>query len=148
VLWLAFAVLFGACSNRELPPSPAVQALIEKLDDARPSKRIDAAIELMRMGPSARAAVPALIANLGKKRDPGETSMMANALLRIGPGAALPALIGALSSDDPDVASGAAFVIGGFGRAARSAVPALLKALENPRTRASASASLKMIQDG
>jgi HEAT repeat protein len=137
----------AACANTA--PDPQQEAriaeLIRDLHSQTPLKRMDAASALMRIGPPAKSAVPALVENL--KAEPAEVSTMINALLRIGPGASLPALVNALDSSDGETASNAAFAIGGFGRAARPVIPALLKALENPRTRSSAAAALKFIQE-
>jgi HEAT repeat protein len=146
ILVTCFGLLVVACAGPQANPQQEarIAELIQQLHARESVKRIDAATALMRIGPAAKSAVPALVENL--KADPGEASMMINALLRIGPGAALPALVDALDSSDREVASNAAFAIGGFGRAARPVIPALLKALENPRTRSSAAAALDYIQ--
>jgi HEAT repeat protein len=109
-----------------------------------------AAEQLQHIGPAARAAVPALIVNLGSGHDGGRQLLnvaATNALLRIGPGAALPALIEAVKGQDRDVAYGAAFTIGGFGKAAKPAIPTLLAALDDPAVRPAANTALQMIDE-
>jgi HEAT repeat protein len=133
---------------QEARHDPRVQELITQLKTGDDGARVHAADELRRIGPGAKAAVPALIENLGDGHQHQMVNVAAtNALLRIGPGAALAPLVAALDSDDPQIAYGAAFTIGGFGHAARSAAPALLKALERPQTRGAANVALKMIQE-
>jgi HEAT repeat protein len=150
IAWLcAFALSLTACSNPVDPtPDPRVAELVEQLESENANDRTSAAVKLMKIGPPAYPAVPALIENLGDEPDPGELAMTMNALLRIGPGSSLSPLIDALSSDNPGLASNAAFAIAGFGRAGRSAIPALMKALEDPEVRRSAAAALEEIQKG
>lgn len=137
-------VMLAGCSGGA--PDPKVLALINELGSPSVEARTRAAQEIQRFGPAASAAVPALIANLGT----GHRNQMlvvnaTNALLRIGPRASVPKLIEAVQAGDPEIAYGAAFTLGGFGAAAKPAVPALLAALENPDVRPAAHTALQMI---
>lgn len=150
---LGLAAMVSACASKPAPPpvpTCAIKELIAQLEDDDLNVRTQAAFKVMRMGPAASAAVPALIENLGTGRGKEQALNVAatNALLRIGPGAALAPLVEALEGEDREVAYGAAFTIGGFGRSAKSAVPALMKALEDPDTREPAATALAMIRDG
>ncbi len=94
----------------------AVPSLVAKLDEDPVDRRL--AVEVLsEMGPSARAAAPAL-ARLG------ETA----ALETIGP-AAFPDLVALLDHEDPAVRDGAARALAGFGPAAATAVEALVRAM-------------------
>lgn len=117
-----------------------VEQLIDDLKSSAGDMRVDAYRELMRLGPAARAAVPALIERLD---DPWNTDAI-NALLAIGPGSALEPLVQALNAKGA-TARGAAMVIAAFGPAARSARPALLKAREDPELRSLAVSALREI---
>jgi HEAT repeat protein len=142
------AVLADGCT-RESKPDPRVAGLIKKLETGSIEEKTQAAEDLANLGPAASPAVPALVKNLGSGHSSTRYVLninSTNALLRIGPRAALPALIEALKSDDLEIVNGAAITIGGFGRAARPAVPALLKTLQDQQTRESAKAALEMIQ--
>ncbi|MDX2166170.1 MAG: HEAT repeat domain-containing protein [Deltaproteobacteria bacterium] len=134
------------CLRRTGPDPVEMAHLIRELDspDWRVSTR--AAERLMLMGPAAEPAVPALIRQLG----PGGPRQMqnlaaANALARIGPRAALPALAEAIGGKDPDIAYGAIWTLGMYGRAARAARPAILTALEDPRLQSVADRVLRVI---
>lgn len=137
----------AGCAGGSAQPSPEVSRLITQLHADDLNQRTDAAMKLMRFGPAASEAVPALVENLGPGR--GKAQMLnvsaTNALLRIGPRAAVPALIAAVQGEDRDVAYGAAFTLGGFGAAARPAVPVLLAALDDPAVRPAAHTALQMI---
>ncbi len=150
ILAIALLATLCACSRTGGQPDPKVGALISQLRSDDLNARLKAAEQLRQMGPAASAAVPALIVNLGSGRD-GRRQLLnvaaTNALLRIGPGAALPALIEAVKGQDRDVAYGAAFTIGGFGKAAKPAVPVLLAALEDPAVRPAAHNALQMIDE-
>ena len=148
---LAIALLATVCAcSRTGAPDPKVSALIRQLQSDDWGARLKAAEQLRQIGPAASAAVPALVANLGSGHD-GRRQLInvaaTNALLRIGPGAALPALIEAVKGDNREVAYGAAFTIGGFGKAAKPAVSVLLAALEDPAVRPAAHSALQMIDE-
>jgi HEAT repeat protein len=134
------------CSNPQ--QDARIRELIVQLQSGDEVKRMNAAEELMRIGPPARAAVPALIENLGEGRRNQLVNVAAtNALLRIGPGSSLAPLIAALDGDDPEIAAGAAITIGGYGRGGRPAVSALTKAMQKPNLRESATVALRMIEE-
>ena len=71
----------------------------------------------------------------------------AEALVRIGPGPVVPSMIEALRNAEAAVRANAAVVLGAFGPAAKSAVPALARALKdaNPRVRELAGEALNRI---
>jgi len=146
---LFVALLLVGCSAPEDPKQAArVQELIKQLHADTENARWEAADKLMRMGYRAKAAVPALIENLGDGHEHQLVTVAAiNALLRIGPAASLPPLMEALKSDDPQIVSGSLATLAGFGAAARPAVPAIIKLLDNPKTRGDAASTLKMIRD-
>jgi HEAT repeat protein len=136
-----------ACYRRQAPDPLELAQLIRDLGspNARVAER--ASEKLMVMGPAAEAAVPALVRNLGPGNGARQMVNLSatNALLRIGPRAALPALVEAVQGDDPGIAYGAIWTLGGFGRAARAARPAILTALENPKLQSVADRILRMI---
>jgi HEAT repeat protein len=148
--FFCLALTLAGCGEAPLSPERAAEVgqLIAQLqsDDVRVCAA--AADRLMRLGPSARAAVPALIQNLGTGA--GKRQMVnvtaTNALLRIGPRAALEPLIAALDDEDRDVAYGAAFTIGGYGRAAQSAIPALQRKMQDPHMGGAARNAIAMIR--
>jgi hypothetical protein len=100
-----------------------------------------ACTEIMRIGPPAGAAVPALLAHV----DQGNEALAVNALLAIGPAAATGGLIQALDGEDKKTARFAAQVIGLFGPAAAAAKPALLRAATDPDLQSAATESLREI---
>ena len=130
---------------------PAVPALIKALKNGKKKIRAHAAEALGKIGPKARAAVPALVQELRNQGDgkdtiainigenaffryPGPRSRAATALGQIGPEAkaAVPALAQVLKDDDSSIRTAAARALGNIGTAA---VPALLKALQNDDAR-------------
>jgi serine/threonine protein kinase/HEAT repeat protein len=110
---------------------PTVEKLLEALRD--PASRWIAVVALGQIGPTAQAAVPALVEAL---EDP-ELAVRwdaAKALGKMGPAAAraVPALAAVLhEQDDPIVRQRAVVALGEIGPAARSAVPALIGALKD-----------------
>ncbi|MCI0458601.1 MAG: HEAT repeat domain-containing protein [Gemmataceae bacterium] len=114
---------------------PAVPALVKALGSPENEVRFYAALALGQIGPAARESAPALVRVLA---DPDEDvrRKAAGALGEVGGQAeeVVPALV-KLFHEDPDVADAAAEAAGRFGKAA---APALLKALEDPKTRHSA----------
>jgi hypothetical protein len=124
-------------------PNAAVDAHIQHLIadlDAGGTARANATTELMRWGPSARAAVPALIAHHS------EDLLALNALIRIGPGVATGALVQALEGKDKKAAAFAAQVLGFYGPAAAAAKPALLKAVSDPDLKDAAAEALRAVE--
>jgi HEAT repeat protein len=113
------------------PPAPAaVPMLIEALNDETQSVRCDAAVALGRYEePQRGAALPALLDALQDK-DEWVRCMAAKSLARYRAGAqqAVPTLAQILGSERPALRGHAAVILGEFGPAASSAVPALQKA--------------------
>lgn len=82
--------------NSDTKRSPA--ELVAALKDKALSSRVDAALDLGKLGPSAKDAVPALIAVLAEDKDPFARRAAAVALGQIGPAAreAVPRLVAIL----------------------------------------------------
>jgi HEAT repeat protein len=110
-----------------------------KHPDARVQQ--EAALALGRLGPAARAAVPALIKTLRAKHAPNKVYVYAarkeaaKTLGRIGPAAesAVPALIEVLQDESPSailVHEAAVTALGDIGQPAELVVPALIQALQ------------------
>jgi HEAT repeat protein len=106
----------------------AVPRLIKALE--REEVRAKAAAVIARIGPDAKATVPALIAALGDK-NPETCNEVLFALAAIGPDAAeaVPAIIQAMHSPETDVCYSACFALGKIGPAAKAAKDDLLKNL-------------------
>jgi len=107
--------------------------------------RAECAAALGGLGPSGRAAVPALFAAL---QDPSEAvrAAAARALTGIGPGPEdVPRLVAALGSKDPYVVAFAAWSLGNLGSAAQAAVPDLARALARADTNAVVAGALARI---
>lgn len=164
----------GACADtlgRLRPTAVTAAALpnyVEALDDpGSPSELREALIEgLMRFGPEARPAVPAIIRALrsAEARSHGVDADMralmlrdsaARALGRLAPGTPFaPEAIGALSTSLDDRAVPVARSLGEFGPAARAAAPAMLRVLRQagdrraPRDVASSAEALRRIAPG
>jgi HEAT repeat protein len=109
----------------------AVPRLIAALK--REEGRLKTAAILARIGPPAKAAVPALIEALGDK-NPETRSEVLFALAAIGPGAkqAVPAVARALGDPEMDVRYAACYALGKIGPAAMSAKAELQKRLTSP----------------
>lgn len=121
--------------------------LMREVESTDARMALHAAEELATLGPAAAPAVPALIRQLGSGRSwrAPVNAAATNALLRIGPRAALPPWVAAVQGQDRDVALGAIFTLGGFGAAAKAARPALLTALEDPQLQGAANRALRQI---
>jgi HEAT repeat protein len=83
------------------PPAPAggdLPAILERLKAEKAPDRMEAAAAIGRLGPGAKAAVPALVAAFPQEKDPFARRAMIAALGAIGPEAreAVPALIAAV----------------------------------------------------
>jgi HEAT repeat protein len=133
----------------DIPPGPeALPALLASLEDRDWEVSYDAARALGAMGAEAAAACGPLVRRLEERRLPHAASY---ALVRIG-APAVEELLGALERGDGDLRSWVAFTLGGMGRKARAAVPALAALLEDPDplVRANAAGALLRItaEDG
>lgn len=109
----------------------AVPGCIRSLENKRPL-RFYALQVLMRIGPDAAPAVPALMATL----DDDDATLRREALFAlgsIGPGAsgAVEKIVSKLSDDDADVAHAACYALGKIGAGAQAALPALAKQMES-----------------
>jgi HEAT repeat protein len=120
------------------------QVIIPRIDRplSNPKLREVAVRLLIRFGPDAAGAVPALIDALESLPEDGEEARQFRrgahfALAAIGPAAAdaVPLLIEALSSEDPQVRGSAAYALGKIGPAAEAAVPHLRERLPDLDTK-------------
>jgi HEAT repeat protein len=116
----------------------AAPVLIALWKDRDPNVRSEVFNSLYAMGPQAGAAIPALAAAV---RDRDAAPHAIRALGSIGPDA-LPTLTEILKGGDPRDAVDAATAIGGMGPRAKDAVPALVEALKNRVTAATAGHAL------
>jgi HEAT repeat protein len=107
--------------------SDAVPLLLPLLDDDHEKTQELACLALVRLGPEAEAAVPALTSKVARRDCPFRRDAML-ALRQIGPGAsaAVPTLIGVLSDEDAGYRKAAADALAGIGEAA---LPALVETL-------------------
>lgn len=125
-----------------------VKGLIAQLQDVDAAKREQAADELGRLGPQAKAAVPTVARQLEDRNQRVRISA-ATALSRFGAEAksVVPQLIEALKDCDAFVAPAAASALGHIGPEAKAAVPALVLALksEEPATRSCSAFALGRI---
>jgi HEAT repeat protein len=135
-------VAASAALGRIGPPArAAVPALVDELRDENPFCNMAAADALASLGPAARAAVPALRDFLRQRRDaddrffPYARLCVAEALWKLGgPDNAVAAVPAELLRDDhAGIREAAAKALGSMGPGARSAGPALRKALERGR---------------
>jgi HEAT repeat protein len=120
-----------APARQKLPrKTQDVAALIEKLKDKDSYTRREALASLGRIGPAAKAAIPA-VTNRLKDKNPFVRIYAASALKRIDPQnkIALPVLLNALRVKDETVRCYAANAFNPFGVAA---VPGLIKAFKDP----------------
>jgi HEAT repeat protein len=117
--------------NMEATAGEAVPALAALVDDPETGVVVSAA--LARIGPAARAAVPALVAAL-RSEDSGRRWRAARTLGRIGPGAgeAVPALVAALRDPNEGVRRHAARALGRIAPATGPAAAALQRATGDP----------------
>jgi HEAT repeat protein len=145
-VWLtATAVLVPTVGPAQ--PSRSLSALQRELREAAPDVRARAASELAAFDQRAVAALTrALNDNEYKVR-----VSAAEALVKIGPGPVVPAMVEALKSPDMPIRANAAVVLGVLGiQAQQAAVPALARALkdENARVRELAGEALDRIARG
>lgn len=118
----------------------------EKLNHKDVQVRMEAVVELGKLGPKAAPAAPAIADRLESDKDARVRLGAAGALGKIGPDAkaAVPALIGALKDEGFDVASWSATALGKIGPGARDAVPALTKMLGSYRSSHSYTAAVAL----
>jgi HEAT repeat protein len=145
-VWLAAtAVLVPTLGPAQ--PSRSLSALQRELRDASPDVRARAATDLAAFDQRAVAA-------LTRALNDSEYKVRVNAaeaLVKIGPGPVIPAMVEALKSPDMPIRANAAVVLGVLGtQAQHAAVPALARALkdENARVRELAGEALDRIARG
>jgi hypothetical protein len=130
---------------------PDVQALIKKLESALSTDVVAAAEELAKLGPSAKEAVPALIAAFRRAQFADAMRATGRALAKIGTDAkpAVPVLIERLKGG-PIVQERIAIIesLGDFGPTAKEAVPLLNILFRNSlgEERRAVQAALRKIQ--
>ena len=120
---------------KEMGPwaAPAVPALIKALRDEDWANRSNVAEALGEVGPKAVNAIPALTKALQNDEDSIVQSNAAEALGKIGNPNAIPILISALENEDDSVRRSAVDALEGFGHKAKTAVPALVRAVKNDK---------------
>ena len=106
----------------------AVAALAEAVLSENPLTKVAAADALATLGPAAKDAVPALLAQLGHEQ-PWVRSAVMGALGAVGPDAVQP-LIDTFKNQTGGPRIRAAFVLGGMGATAKPAVPVLVEEME------------------
>ena len=145
-VWLAAtAVLVPTLGPAQ--PSRSLSTLQRELRDASPDIRARAATDLAAFD---QRAVAPLTRALGDSEYKVRVSA-AEALVKIGPGPVVPAMVEALKSPDMPIRANAAVVLGVLGtQAQQAAVPALARALkdENARVRELAGEALDRIARG
>jgi len=128
---LPVVLLLVACATSlRAAPSVDLAALVQRLGDAEPKVREQAALQLGQLGPQAHAAVEPLVAALGHE-DPYLRGAAALALGQVGE-AALPALTRALASDNAELRGSATIALGRLGSLAVKALPELIGLLSDP----------------
>lgn len=131
LLLFLMAPLVARAEAPELSATLApVSVLVQRLADADPKVREQAAAALGRWGPRASEAVAPLMAALGHD-DPYLRGAAAVALGRIGE-AAVPALTQALASEHTELRWSAAIALGRLGAPAIQALPELIRLLADP----------------
>lgn len=118
---------------KEMGPwaAPAVPALIKALKDEDSSSRGNAAEALGEVGPKAATAISALTEVLQTDGDSYVRAHVAETLGKIGDPKAIPILIATMDSQDDHVRLMAIHALEAFGRNAKAAVPALVRAVES-----------------
>jgi HEAT repeat protein len=140
------AGLLSKLAPRTTSAGEVIEALDETIRSGPPFWRYSIIDALAEFGAAAEPAIPLLVQvlreNLGSKggNSLNGGSEAARALGRIAPGTgrageAVAVLTEALQSDRPDLRSAAVEALGAFGAAAEPAVPALIRALLEPRVK-------------
>lgn len=153
VLLLCVAILSTGCTrNKEvIYQGKPLSEWIRMLEDTDPVTRLSAIHAVGKIGPEAKAAVPALIETIRQTRNHDRKMLLACNVALLAMGKELvPYMIALLKDDEWEMRRGAAWILGKAGPYAEDAVPALTKALEdpNPAVGTEAARSLKKIQGG
>jgi HEAT repeat protein len=147
LLVLLLPILISACRSKLPYEGKNAAELEQMLRDPNPAVQAQGAFGLSRLGPEARAAVPALMDALKKDRLVRKNAALA--LGQIGPDArdAVPALSEALGDSEWAVRRQAALALGQIGPEARKAIPGLQKVSRDPDplVRQAAQKALKQI---
>jgi HEAT repeat protein len=120
---------------------PAVGALIKLLDDDNTDVRREAVLALGRIGPDARAAVPALIRRFTEcfEREGADCYGVTYALGRIGSHEAVPVLLKAIEGQDESLAMFGAWALAQIEpkdpATAAKTLPLLVRGLHNPEAK-------------
>ena len=117
-------------------PFPAPRALDAAMEDESPEVRVYAATCLAQFGRGLDPFVPTLLRHAERDPNAQVREMCLGVMWDLGPPAvteaAVPDLAGALDGREPRVRGGAAVVLGRLGPSARTAIPALIRALKEP----------------
>lgn len=129
--------------------APTVESLVAGVADQNPAAAVAAIDALDRLGPQAKAAVPALVQALGRE-DEAVRWHAARTLSAIGPDAqdAVPDLIKALDDRAVKVQAYAAFALGSIGKPAEPAVEKLIERAfdKDPLVRRASLRALRLIK--
>src|SRR5215831_2750218 len=127
-----------------------VRRLIAELKDGDERARSQAAYDLERLGPAAKAAVPALLGALRDRQIGGYQAACALRVIDPDNEQGVRLLVRDLSHPQADARYNAAGVLGLFGARARAALPALVAVLRVPdrAVRLAAASSLHEIEPG
>lgn len=127
---LAVSFLLACGPSLRAAPAADIATLVQRLGDADPRLREQAAAQLGQLGAQAPEAVAPLMAALGHE-DPYLRGAAAMALGQIGE-AAVPALIQALGSERTELRGSATIALGRLGAPAGRALPQLVHLLSDP----------------
>jgi HEAT repeat protein len=130
-------LMLGECGG------PAVDTLIDFLGNGPASPTREAAWALGEIGPAAQKAIPLLV-QLASRCSDNDISCCVVPLQKIDRqgGVVVPLLVDLLGKGDQETSLGAILLLGFYGSAAKSAVPRLIKALDDPATARSAARAL------
>ena len=111
-----------------------LKGLVRDLKDPDSQVRRDAAVSILRLGPPAKEAIPALLEAM-KDKDPivRQNSVDAVAEIAVAAPGVLPALVQSLKDEEYLVRTKSAGALGVFGPDAREALPQLLKAAHDEK---------------
>lgn len=150
-LLVCIAILSIGCSKKEevVYQGKPLSAWMKMLEDPNPSTRFAAILAVGKIGPEAREAIPVLVETIRQTRNHDKRLLIASneALLAMGK-EIVPTMVSLLKDEDWEMRRGAAWILGKVGPDAKDAVPALTKALSDPKdaVRIKAEESLKKIQ--